>query len=373
MIALTRTDESVIGRWWWTVDRWLLALIGALVMCGIVLIQAASPAVAEAHGMNKFHFVQYHLILLVPALSGMIWLSLQPLRRIRLLAFALFPTALLGVVLTLIFGAETKGATRWLQLPGLSLQPSEFLKPSFVIVAAWLFARQCERRGFPGLETNIALFLLSVSLLMLQPDFGMSMLVVLTWFCQFFLAGLPLILVGIGLLLLPALGVGAYFTLPHVQHRIDRFLDPAKGDTYQIDRSMEAFTKGGLFGTGPGTGTVKMSLPDAHCDFIFAVAGEEMGLVTCLMIVLLFAMVILRGFWRLRREQNLFVVLATSGLLLQFGFQAIINIASALHLMPTKGMTLPFISYGGSSLLAVCLSMGMVLALTRKRHGSGEQ
>ncbi len=373
MIALTRTDESLIGRWWWTVDRWTLALVGALIMCGIVLIQAASPAIAVARGMASFHFVQSYLIVLVPSLVGMIWLSMQPLRRIKIFAFTLFPLALGGVIFTLLFGNEIKGATRWVHLPGLSLQPSEFLKPAFIIVAAWLFARHCERRGFPALGANIVLFFTVIALLLLQPDFGMSMLVGLAWFSQFFLAGLPLALVGIGVLLLPCAGLGAYFLLPHVHNRIDRFLDPSKGDNYQIDRAMEAFTNGGLFGVGPGEGTVKMSLPDAHCDFIFAVAGEEMGLVTCLVIVLLYAMIILRGFWRLRREQSLFVVLAASGLLLQFGIQAIINIASALHLMPTKGMTLPFISYGGSSLMAVSLGMGMLLALTRKRHGTGER
>jgi cell division protein FtsW len=372
MIALTRTDESIIGRWWWTVDRWLLGMILTLVVCGVVLIQAASPAVAEAHRLPRFHFVQSHMLLLFPALGGMVWLSLQPLRRIRLLAFAVLPLALLGVGYTLLFGMEIKGATRWVHLPGFSLQPSEFLKPALVIVTAWLFARHCERRGFPGLGVNIGLLLTASSLLLLQPDFGMGMLVIVTWFSQFFLAGLPLALVGLGVLLLPTVGLGAYVLSPHVQHRIDRFLDPAKGDSYQIDRAMEAFTKGGLFGTGPGNGTVKMSLPDAHCDFIFAVAGEELGLVACLLIALLYLAIILRGCWRLRRERSLFVVLATSGLLLQFGFQAIINMASALHLMPTKGMTLPLISYGGSSLLATAFSLGMVLALTRKRHGAGD-
>lgn len=373
MIALTRTDESVVGRWWWSVDRWTLALIGALIMFGIVLIQAASPAVAQTHRLPSFHFVQSYLMVLAPSLVAMIALSMLSLRQIRLFAFALFPLALLGVALTLAIGTEIKGATRWLSLPGLALQPSEFVKPAFIIVAAWLFARHCERRGFPSLSTNIALFMLTIALLLQQPDFGMSILITLTFFCQFFLAGLPLALVGLGMLLLPAGGVAAYFLLPHVHDRINRFIDPAKGENYQVDKAMDAFRNGGLFGTGPGGGEVKMTLPDAHCDFIFAVAGEEMGLVICLVIVLLYAMIILRGFWRLRREQSLFVVLAASGLLLQFGLQAIINIASAVHLMPTKGMTLPFISYGGSSLLAVSLSMGMLLALTRKRHGTGEK
>lgn len=373
MITLTRTDESVFGRWWWSVDRWQLAFIGALIMFGIVLIQAASPAVAQKHNLPSFHFVQSYVMILLPSLCGMIGLSLLTLRQIRLVAFALFPAALLGVVLTLAFGSEIKGATRWLSLGGFALQPSEFLKPAFIIVSAWLFARHCERRGFPSLGTNMVLFVLTVALLIQQPDFGMTILITLTWFCQFFLAGLPLALVGLGVLLLPVGGLAAYFLLPHVHDRINRFIDPGKGENYQIDKAMDAFRNGGLFGTGPGGGEVKMTLPDAHCDFIFAVAGEELGLIISLIIVLLYAMVILRGFWRLRREQSLFVVLAASGLLLQFGMQAIINIASAVHLMPTKGMTLPFISYGGSSLLAVSLGMGMMLALTRKRHGTGDK
>ncbi|MGB4100500.1 MAG: putative peptidoglycan glycosyltransferase FtsW [Alphaproteobacteria bacterium] len=372
MIALTRADESVFGRWWWTIDRWMLAFIAALIMFGIILIQAASPAIAVARGFSNFHFVHYYLIVLIPALVGMIALSMQSLRTIRLVAFALLPLSLLGVAMTLAFGAEIKGATRWLHFPGLSLQPSEFVKPALTIVAAWLFARHCERRGFPGIGVNILLFGGVIGMLLLQPDFGMSMLIAAVWFGQFFLAGLPLALVGISIVLVLAGGIGAYFVFPHVHHRINRFLDPASGDNYQVERAMEAFTNGGLFGTGPGEGTVKMSLPDAHCDFIFAVAGEELGLVSCLIIVLLFAMIVLRGFWRLRREQNLFVVLAASGLLLQFGFQAVINMASTLRLMPTKGMTLPFISYGGSSLLALAVTMGMLLALTRRRYGPGE-
>ena len=372
MIALTRSDESVFGRWWWTVDRWMLAMIAALIMFGIILIQAATPAIAVARGYGNFHFVQNYLMALVPALAVMIALSIQPLRNIRLTGFAVLPLSIAGILLTLLLGHDIKGATRWLHLPGLSLQPSEFAKPALTIVAAWLFARHCEKRGFPGLGVNFMLYAGVSFLLLLQPDFGMCLLIAAVWFGQFFLAGLPLAFVGISFILLLAGGIGAYYALPHVQHRIDRFLDPAGGDNYQIERAMDAFTNGGVFGAGPGEGTVKMSLPDAHSDFIFAVAGEELGLVFCLVIVLLYAAIVLRGFWRRRREQNLFVVLAASGLLLQFGLQAIINMASTLRLMPTKGMTLPFISYGGSSLLALGMAMGMLLALTRKRYGAGE-
>ena len=226
--------------------------------------------------------------------------------------------------------------------------------------------------GFPGSLISVALYLSVVALLILQPDLGMAFVVSAVWFAQFFLAGLPILLVGC-LAVFGAAGLfGAYMFLPHVTSRVNRFLDPASGDNYQVDRSLEAYMNGGLFGTGPGQGTVKLYLPDAHADFIFAVAGEEMGLVTCLVIVLLFAFVVLRGFQRAFNGGNLFALLAVSGICVQFGLQALINMGSSLHLIPTKGMTLPLISYGGSSLLAIGIGMGMVLALTRTRFGDKE-
>jgi cell division protein FtsW len=215
----------------------------------------------------------------------------------------------------------------------------------------------------------VALYLLVLGLLLLQPDLGQAVVLSCTWFAEAYLAGLPILLVPVAL----ALGAGglasAYYVFPHVHSRIDRFLDPAAGDGYQVTRSLEAFTNGGLWGRGPGEGRVKDFLPDAHADFVFAVAGEEMGLIVCLIIVLLFSFIVLRGMSRLLRELNIYVVLAGTGLLVQFGLQAVINMASTLHMMPTKGMTLPFISYGGSSLLALGLGMGMLLAMTRQRFG----
>lgn len=369
MISLARSDQSVLGQWWWTVDRWTLALIGALVVFGLVLMQAATPAVAVAKGLGNFYFVQHHLLMLVPGLIGMVGISLLSPRHLRLFAIGGLLVFIVLVALTLTTGAEVKGATRWLRFGGFSLQPSEFVKPLFIVVSAWLFTRHAEHRGFPSTETNLALYLVIVALFLLQPDLGMTFLLSLVWFAQFFLAGLPLMLVvTFGVLGCAGL-VGAYFIFPHVASRVDRFLNPKSGDTYQIDRSLEAFNAGGFFGTGPGEGSVKMGLPDAHTDFIFAVAGEELGLLWCVIIVAIFAMIVLRGLWRLRGEKNLFVVLAASGLLISFGLQAIINMASVLHLMPTKGMTLPFISYGGSSLWSLCLTMGILLGLTRKRYG----
>ncbi len=371
MPVLARSDKSILGRWWWTVDRWTLAALVVLIGFGILLIQAASPAVAVKDKLDNFYFVERHLIMLVPAVLIIFGISLLQPRTVRWLAACLLPIFMLLLVATLFWGVEIKGATRWLHAPGISVQPSEFVKPLFAVTAAWLFSRQCERRGFPALSVNIILYMMIVICLLMQPDIGMTFLVSAMWFGQFFLAGLPLALVGLCM----GAGIGglflAYYTFPHFTSRVDKFLTHG-GDTYQVDRALDAFTNGGLFGTGPGEGTVKMSIPDAHADFVFAVAGEELGLIWCLIIVALFAFIVLRGFWRLQHENNLFIVLAVSGLLIEFGLQAIINMASTLHLMPAKGMTLPFISYGGSSLWSLALGMGMLLALTRKRYGLNE-
>lgn len=372
MMTFARTDHSILGRWWWTVDRWTLAAVILIAMIGVVLIQAASPAVAERIGLSTFHFIERHLMMLLPALAIMVGVSLLSPRGVRRLAILLLLGAVGGVALTLIVGVEIKGATRWLHLPGLSLQPSEFVKPAFAVVAAWLFALHRTQDGFPGIPIVCGLYLLIVSLLLMQPDLGQTFLLTAVFAGQFFLAGLPILLVAVLVVLGVSGLVAAYFALPHVQSRIDRFLDPNAGDNYQVARAMEAFQNGGLWGTGPGQGTVKMSIPDSHADFIFAVAGEELGLLWCLAIAALFAFVVIRSFARAFSEQSLFVMLAASGLVMQFGLQALINMGSTLHLMPTKGMTLPFISYGGSSLIALGIGMGMLLALTRRRFGPGE-
>jgi len=369
--SVPRSDQTIIGRWWWTVDHWTLAALIVLIGMGILLIQAATPAIAVKRGLSTFYFVQRHLIMLMPALLVTFGTSLLSPKQVRRLAVGLLFIFLPLLGLTLMMGDEIKGATRWIQLFGLSMQPSEFIKPLFAVVSAWLFSRHCERRGSPGLGLNIFLFLLISFLLLGQPDVGMTILIVFIWFSQFFLAGMPMPLVGA----LPVLGVfglfGTYYAFPHFASRFDRFLSH-NGDTYQIDRALEAFRNGGLFGTGPGAGTVKMTIPDAHADFVFAVAGEELGLIGALFILSLFAFIVLRGLWHAKKEKNIFVLLAVSGLLIEFGVQTAINLGSTLHLIPAKGMTLPFISYGGSSLLSLSLQMGMLLALTRKRYGQTE-
>jgi cell division protein FtsW len=371
-MMFTRIDQSPVARWWWTVDRWSLGALALLLGFGSITSMAASPAVAERLGYAPLHFAERHMVVVPLALAIMLGVSLLAPRHVRRVAFIGFAVALVAVALTFVIGAEIKGARRWINLPGLSLQPSEFLKPTFTIVAAWLFAEQKQRPRFPGNAISIALFLAIVVMLVKQPDLGMAVVVAIVWFAQFFMAGLRLYWVAAGTLVGLGGGVGAYLWLPHVTSRINRFLDPAAGDSYQVNRSIEAFANGGLWGRGPGEGTVKDVLPDAHADFVFAVAGEEFGLVVCVLIVAVFAFIVLRGFSRLLQEGNLFVLLSATGLLIQFGLQAVINMASSLHLIPTKGMTLPFLSYGGSSMLALALGMGMMLALTRRRLGGSE-
>ncbi len=370
MAFIARTDRSVLGRWWWTVDRWTLACLILLATFGLLLSLAASPPVAERIGLEPLYFVRRHASYVPVALVIMIVVSLQQPRQIRRLGVILFAASLVLLSATVIFGDEIKGATRWIAIGGVSLQPSEFIKPAFAIVAAWMFTAQRLEQDIPGNLISAVLIALILGLLIAQPDIGQSALIAVVWFGQWFIAGLPMIWVAA----LGALGVAglisSYFVFPHVASRIDRFLDPAVGDSYQIDRAFEAFTNGGLLGRGPGEGTVKTLLPDAHADFIFAVVGEEFGLLACIVIVAMFAFIVLRGFVLALRDENLFVVLAVSGLLAQFGLQALINMGSALSLMPTKGMTLPFVSYGGSSMMALALAMGMVLGLTRRRVGT---
>lgn len=371
MSALQRTDTSLLGRWWWTVDRWTLAAITILLACGGVMTLAASPAVAERIDVGSFHFVKRQAVFLSLAALTIIGVSLMSPKGICRLAILTTLGALVLMLMTLVFGAEIKGASRWLSIGGLSLQPSEFVKPGIAVVAAWLFARQRMDERFPGIQMSIAVYLVTVAILLMQPDVGMTIVVSVVWGTQFFVAGLPLVFVALIALTFMGAGVGAYFTFDHVQLRVDRFFGPDSEIGYQAARAIEAFQHGGILGRGPGEGRVKEVLPDAHADFIFAVTGEEFGLLACLVIVGLFAFVVLRGFAHVMKRDDLFVLLAVAGLLSQFAVQALINMASSVSLIPPKGMTLPFISYGGSSTLALAIGMGMVLALTRERPETG--
>jgi len=369
MTPFARTDRSVLGRWWWTVDRWTLAALLALLGIGVVLIVSGSPGVSDTIGYDPFHFVRRHLVFAPLALIVLLTASLLRPREVRWVAVLLVAGTLLMLLAVLLFGTEAKGARRWISVAGFTLQPSEFIKPGMAIAAAWLFALFQKTGEWRYLAANIGLLGVTVLLVATQPDIGMTVVIVAVWLVQFFLAGLPIAATAA----LGSLGVAglafAYVTFDHVQSRIDRFLDPQAGDTFQIDKSIAAFESGGWFGVGPGNGALKSQLPDAHADFVLAVAGEEFGAVLCLVLVLLVALVVFRGLLRVAAARSLFVSVAAAGLLISFAIQAMINMASALELIPAKGMTLPFVSYGGSSMLAIAVSMGFLLALTRRRVG----
>jgi cell division protein FtsW len=367
---VSRAERSPLGDWWWTVDRLLLAGLAALMVSGLVFLMAGGPPVAERLGLSTFHFVNRQVLFLIPTIAILIAVSFLSLRHLRRLALVIYFASLALVLLAFQFGPEIKGAHRWIMIGGVGLQPSEFLKPAFVIIAAWAFSEGARRKDMPGALLAFLVLPLTIVPLIMQPDFGQTMLITIVWCGLFFVAGLHWFWVfglgGVGLV-----GVGAaYEFLPHVRARIERFLDKSSGDTFQVDTALESFSSGGWLGRGPGEGTVKRILPDAHTDFIFAVTAEEFGIVVCLGLLLLFAFIVLRGLTLARRNDDTFCRLATTGLILMFGLQAAINMMVNVHLMPAKGMTLPFISYGGSSLLSLALGMGFLVALTRRRPRS---
>lgn len=358
-----------MGRWWWTVDRLNFFALLLLAAIGSILVTAGSPPVARRLDLPAFYFVHRHQVFLLIGLAAMMVVSLLPPVAIRRLAVVGFCGAIALMFLVPLIGVQTKGAHRWIDIMGISIQPSEFMKPCFAVVMAWVCSEKHRRLDFPGYRIAVALYALVVFLLVIQPDIGMTLTVTSMWAIQLFISGLPFLWVFV-MIVFGVLGVfGAYHVFPHVAKRINNFLDPSAGDNYQIGRSLEAFRNGGLLGRGPGEGEVKQFIPDSHTDFIFAVAGEEFGVLVCLAILSLFAFVVLRGLSRVREENDLFVVLAVAGLLSQFGIQSAINMGVAVNLFPAKGMTLPFLSYGGSSVVAIALGMGMMLALTRRRFG----
>ncbi len=371
MPTLSRADNSILGRWWWTVDRWTLTAIGVLIGFGYIMMLAASPSVAEHIHVSRDMFILKQVVFLAIAGAVVVSVSLLSPRDTRRVALVGCVAALTLTAMTLSVGIEIKGASRWIALPGIQVQPSEFLKPCFAVVAAWLIAEGKRLRRFPGSTIAIVIYLVIAFCLKAQPDVGMLAVVTVVLFAQLFLAGLNLILVGLGVVGLGGAGFAAYLFFSHVHKRVEEFLHPGAAGAaadYQPTKALEAFGNGGLWGRGPGEGSVKDMLPDAHADFVFAVAGEEFGMAVCMIIIAVFAFIVLRCLLQLLKEPDLFIVLASAGVAAGFGLQAFINMASSLQLIPTKGMTLPFISYGGSSAIAIALGMGMLLALTRRRH-----
>jgi cell division protein FtsW len=364
---ISREQRTPLSEWWWTVDRLLLAAVMALIIAGVILSLAASPPVAARIGLDPFHFFNRHVLFLIPSIIVMIGVSFLSPKHIRRSALIVFALSIALIVATLMFGPEVKGAKRWITILGVNIQASEAAKPSFVVLVAWLFSESARRPEMPATSMALGLLMMLVTLLVMEPDFGQTMLVLAVWGTLFFLAGMRMIWV-FGLI--GASGVGlfsAYLLVPHVAGRIQRFMNPASGDTFQVDLAMESFMHGGWFGQGPGEGTVKRILPDSHTDFVFAVAAEEFGIILCLALLALFAFIVLRSLSRAYTTEDLFARFATAGLAIMFGTQAAINIAVNLHLIPAKGMTLPFISYGGSSMISLAYGVGMLLALTRQR------
>lgn len=363
---VSRVDKGAVANWWWTIDRWFLAAFVGLMVLGVVLSFAASPAVAERIGLDSFHFVFRQIVYMIIALAVLIGVSFLNERWIRRLALAMLIGSLILMVAVLHVGMEIKGSRRWLHIAGVSIQPSEYLKPAFVIICAWLFAEHSRRPEIPGNLFTMILLGLVMALLLAQPDIGQSLLFICTWAVMFFMAGMAwlwIVLLGVAGL---AGIIFVYSAFPHVAGRIDRFLT-GEGDTYQVDMGREAILRGGWLGQGPGEGTVKRMLPDSHTDYVFAVAAEEFGLVICFLLLIMFAFIVLRGLRAAISDYDPFSRYAVGGMVSLFGMQAAINMAVNLQLLPPKGMTLPFISYGGSSLVAMAISMGMVLALTRRR------
>ncbi|WP_316165944.1 MULTISPECIES: putative lipid II flippase FtsW [unclassified Bradyrhizobium] len=364
---LSREERNPLSDWWWTVDKPLLGSILALMLCGVILSLAASPPVATRIGLDPFHFFNRHVLFLLPSFIVLIGVSFLSPRQIRRSALVVFTIAIVLIVLTLAIGPEVKGSRRWITLIGVNIQASEAAKPAFVVVSAWLFSESARRPDMPATTMALVLLLVLVSLLVMEPDFGQTMLILMVWGSLFFIAGMRMIWVA-GLAGAAATGLfGAYLLVPHVAGRIKRFMNPASGDTFQVDTAMEAFSNGGWFGLGPGEGIAKRSLPDSHTDFVFAVAAEEFGIILCLALVALFAFIVIRTLSRAYATEDSFARFAASGLAILFGIQAAINISVNLQLIPAKGMTLPFISYGGSSIVSLAYGVGMMLALTRQR------
>ncbi len=366
-MLVSRSDRGALARWWFTIDRPLLSAVLLLMATGVLISMAASPPVAERIGLDRLHFFKSQLFYLGLAVIVLLVMSFLEIIWARRVAFASLAGALVLMVAALFFGPEIKGAHRWINIGPIGLQPSEFAKPAFIAVAAWLLAEKTKRAEVPGDYMAYALFAVFVGLLILQPDFGQTALTVASFGALLLVYGIPWIVV-LGLAALAVTGVAmAYVLVPHVASRIDRFLNPEVGDTFQVDTAMQAFQNGGLLGSGPGGGQAKLVLPDAHTDFTFAVVGEEFGFFACIALMLLFFFVIIRILRRAKAEPDPFAALAMSGLAIMFGLQACINMGVNVALLPAKGMTLPFISYGGSSLLGTALAMGMVLSLARRR------
>lgn len=363
----SRERKTPIAEWWWTIDKELLAGLVLLLMVGMVLSFAASPPVAERLGLGPWHFIIRHALFIVPTLIVLVATSFLSQRAARVSAVVVLLVSIILLWLTLRFGVEVKGAKRWISAFGQTIQPSEFVKPAYAVIGAWLFAESMKQKGMPARGIAILIMLVIVGGLLLQPDIGQTALVLATWAGLLFLSGISwfvifgLIIAGIGMLF------GAYMFFPHFAKRVDTFINPEDGNTYQVDKALNSLLEGGWFGRGPGESIAKKLIPDAHADYVFSAAAGEFGILFCLCLVALIAFIVIRALIGAQRQSSLFSRLAASTLAIQFGMQSGINLAVNLNLIPPKGMTLPFVSYGGTSMIAIAFGMGLMLALTRKK------
>lgn len=364
----SRAAEPIISRWWRTIDKWSMAAIVLLFGIGLLLGLAASVPLAQRNGLDSFYYVQRQAVFGFLAMGAMVGMSMAPPALVRRVAVVGFAASFLALVALPFIGSDFgKGAVRWISLGFASFQPSEFLKPFYIVVIAWLMAASQDLNGPPGKTLSLVITLVIVGLLASQPDFGQTALVLFGWGVVYFVAGAPMLLI-IGVIgVVGAGGFLAYNSSEHFARRIDGFLTPDVDPRTQIGYATNAIQEGGFFGVGVGEGQVKWSLPDAHTDFIIAVAAEEYGLILVLVIIALYATVVVRSLYRLTRERDPFIRLAGTGLACIFGVQAMVNMGVAVRLLPAKGMTLPFVSYGGSSVIAAGITAGALLAMTRAR------
>lgn len=362
-----RRNLSFFRKWWLDIDKINFLIVLAIMAFGLMMTASSSPAIADRIDVDKFFFLKKQVVFSMIAVFLLIAISFLNKERIKIFSILGLVSVIGLLVLVLIFGAEAKGAKRWISFGGFTLQPSEFAKAFFVISNAYILQRYNAKQWYIKYGNSFALFFIIAVLLLLQPDFGMTLTFVALWLVQIFLYGLPIPLItALGFMGI-VFGIGAYIVFPHVENRINRFLD-ADGKNYQVERSLDAFVNGSFFGTGPGNGVVKQFIPDAHTDFIFAVIGEEYGIFACSFLILIFVYLITRVIKRAYNEDNLFVYLALCGLVMQFTMQAMVNIGVSMKLLPTKGMTLPFISYGGSSMLSTAICFGLILAFTKRKY-----
>ncbi len=372
--AFARSDRSQVGVWWWTTDRWMLGALAVLIVLGVMMSFAASPSAAARMNIgDPFHFAVRQCLFAAAGSAILLSTSMLDARGVRRAAFVIYIVAIAIMMALPLIGHNAKGATRWLEFAGFTLQPSEFMKPALIVLVSWMFAEGQKGQGVPGVSIAFGLYLLSVGLLLIQPDVGQTVLITVAFGAAFWMAGVPLswvmLLAGIALAGLSS----TYFLFPHVASRVDRFLSPDRADTHQVDRAAEAIAAGGFWGRGPGEGVMKRHVPDLHTDFIYSVAAEEYGLIFSLILISLFAFIVIRGLYKAMKLSDPFQQVAAAGLFVLVGEQVFINVAVNLNMIPTKGMTLPFISYGGSSMLAICLTLGLALALTRRRPGAYSQ